>query len=135
MKKRILGILLCLVMALSLLPLAGLTAFAYSEGDIPGTTGWGTESDPILCDTLEEFKAAMENTNITYVIVDSFTAVLRDPVISNNSEISAINPRGDKVVTLNGDAVIRQPIYGDYQIYDSLIQSFMMLLDKILHPF
>jgi hypothetical protein len=59
--KRLLSFLLCLVMVLGLMP---ATAYAYSAGEIEGTTGAGTLEDPVVCDTFAEFKAAMENTDI-----------------------------------------------------------------------
>ena len=71
MKKRILGIVLCLVMALSLLP---TTAFAagYKAGDIAGTTGAGTQSDPVICDSFAELKAALEYDGDLYICVNNF---------------------------------------------------------------
>ena len=64
---KLLSMLLALVMVVGLLPM-GQVAYAYSEGDIAGTTGSGaSEADPVVCDTFAEFKAAMENTEITYV--------------------------------------------------------------------
>ena len=72
MKKRILGIMLCLVMALSLLPSMAFAA-GYKAGDIAGTTGAGTQSDPVICDNFAEFKAALEYAGDLYIQVDSFT--------------------------------------------------------------
>ena len=65
MKKRLISILLSLVLCLSLLPTAAFAA--YSEGDIPGTTGTGTKSNPVIVNTFAEFKAAMESWDISYV--------------------------------------------------------------------
>ena len=72
MKKRILGIVLCLVMVLSLLPSMAFAA-DYKAGDIAGTTGAGTQSDPVICDNFAEFKAALEYAGDLYIQVDSFT--------------------------------------------------------------
>ena len=64
---KLLSLLLALVMVVGLLPM-GQVAYAYSEGDIPGTTGSGaSEADPVVCDTFAEFKAAMENEDIRFV--------------------------------------------------------------------
>ena len=43
------------------------SASAYTEGDIDGTTGTGTENDPIQVNTFSELKAALENTEIMHV--------------------------------------------------------------------
>ena len=62
---KLLSMLLALVMVVGLLPL-GQVAYAYSAGDIEGTTGTGaSEADPVVCDTFAEFKAAMENNEVT----------------------------------------------------------------------
>ncbi|MCQ2091544.1 MAG: InlB B-repeat-containing protein, partial [Fibrobacter sp.] len=42
-------------------------AFAYTAGQIEGTTGTGIAKDPIKVNTFAEFKAAMENNEIEYV--------------------------------------------------------------------
>ena len=55
--SKLLSILLAFVMVAGLLPL-GQVAYAYSEGDIPGTTGTGTVSDPIMVDNFTELRAA-----------------------------------------------------------------------------
>ena len=65
---KLLSMLLALVMVVGMLPAMGQVAYAYSAGDIAGTTGSGaSEADPVVCDTFAEFKAAMESSEITYV--------------------------------------------------------------------
>ena len=65
---KLLSMLLALVMVVGMLPAMGQVAYAYSAGDIAGTTGSGaSEADPVVCDTFAEFKAAMENEDIRFV--------------------------------------------------------------------
>ena len=60
--KKCLSLVLALVMALGLLTVGGPAARAYNEGDIPGTTGTGTKSDPVIVDSFEELKTALQTS-------------------------------------------------------------------------
>ena len=74
---RLLSLLLTLALVLGMIPAIGTTAYAYSAGDIAGTTGSGTsEGDPVVCDTFAEFKAAMEDTQIRYVKLSGANEVI-----------------------------------------------------------
>lgn len=59
MRKRITSLLLTLVMLLSLVPAMGVTALAAS--------GDGTEGNPRVVTTYEDWKAAMQQTGETYI--------------------------------------------------------------------
>ncbi|MGN1059978.1 MAG: hypothetical protein ACI4QW_06045, partial [Clostridia bacterium] len=66
---RLLSLLLCLVMVLGLLP---ATPAMASEPLFAGTTGTGTESDPVIVDTYAEMKAALEYDADLYIKVVGF---------------------------------------------------------------
>lgn len=66
--KKLFSLLLMLMLMLTLMP---TTAFAYTEGEIAGTTGSGTESDPVIVDNFAELKAAMTRSDIQYVQLNS----------------------------------------------------------------
>lgn len=70
--NRLLSLLLCFVMILGLMPAMSMTAFACTEGEILGTTGIGTESDPVIVDTYAEMKAALECEDDLYIKVVGF---------------------------------------------------------------
>ena len=71
-KKRILSLILAVSMMICMMPAMSMTAFAYTEGDISGTTGIGTESDPVIVDTYAEMKAALECEDDLYIKVVGF---------------------------------------------------------------
>ena len=60
MRKRITSLLLTLVMLLSLVPAMGVTASAT-------TTGNGTQGNPFVVTTYEDWKAAMQQSGETYI--------------------------------------------------------------------
>ena len=60
MRKRITSLLLTLVMLLSLVPAMGVTASAAASGN-------GTEGNPFLVTTYEDWKAAMQQSGETYI--------------------------------------------------------------------
>ena len=74
--KKWLSLGLALVMALGLLTVGGPVARAYNEGDIPGTTGTGTESDPVIVTTFAQLKAALESSDDLYIRVNKFVTEL-----------------------------------------------------------
>ena len=55
------------VLCMMVVVLPVLTQAVYTEGDIAGTTGAGTHGDPVICNTFDELKAALENQEITYI--------------------------------------------------------------------
>ena len=59
MRKRITSLLLTLVMLLSLVPAMGVTALAAS--------GDGSEGNPLVVSTYEDWKAAMQQSGETYI--------------------------------------------------------------------
>ena len=59
MRKRITSLLLTLVMLLSLVPAMGVTALAVS--------GDGSEGNPLMVSTYEDWKAAMQQSGETYI--------------------------------------------------------------------
>ena len=110
MRKRITSLLLTLVMLLSLVPAMGQVAYAYSEGDIAGTTGSGaSKEDPVVCDTFAEFKAAMENTEITYVKLTGASGAMP----SRETFGAAISNTTYKVLTIEGTNRFWSPLNGD----------------------
>ncbi|MGN0341642.1 MAG: hypothetical protein ACI4DO_02510 [Roseburia sp.] len=70
--KRLLSLLLAFAMVLGMLPMTPMKALAYTAGDIAGTTGAGTESDPVIVDTYAEMKAALECNADLYIKVVGF---------------------------------------------------------------
>ncbi len=55
MKKRVLSILLAMLMLMSVIPFTSATAVTFT-----GTTGDGSAENPLVCDTFEELKKALE---------------------------------------------------------------------------
>ena len=109
---KLLSMLLALVMVVGLLPM-GQVAYAYSAGDIEGTTGTGTSADdPVVCDTFAEFKAAMENTEITYVKLNGVSGSNGD-MPSQASLAAAISNTTYKVLTIEGTNTFTSPLNGD----------------------
>ena len=103
---RFLSALLCLVMMLTLLP---TVAFAYSAGDISGTTGAGTVDDPVVCDTFAEFKAAMENTEITYVKLNGVSGTNGLMPVQDKLAAAITNTK-NKVLTIEGTNTFYAPL-------------------------
>ena len=107
---KLLSMLLALVMVVGLLPAMGQVAYAYSEGDIAGTTGSGaSKEDPVVCDTFAEFKAAMENTEITYVKLTGASGAMP----SRETFGAAISNTTYKVLTIEGTNRFWSPLNGD----------------------
>ncbi|MGM9546367.1 MAG: InlB B-repeat-containing protein, partial [Vescimonas sp.] len=114
MKKRtskLLSLLLTLAMVLGMLPAMSMTAAAYTEGDIEGTTGTGTVEDPVVCDTFDEFKAAMENTEIICVKLNGVSGSNGD-MPSQASLAAAISNTTYKVLTIEGTNTFTSPLNG-----------------------
>ena len=108
--NRLLSLLLALVMVVGLLPAMGQVAYAYSEGDIAGTTGSGaSKEDPVVCDTFAEFKAAMENTEITYVKLTGASGAMP----SRETLDAAISNTTYKVLTIEGTNKFWSPLNGN----------------------
>ena len=108
--NRLLSLLLALVMVVGLLPAMGQVAYAYSEGDIAGTTGSGaSKEDPVVCDTFAEFKAAMENTEITYVKLTGASGAMP----SRETLGAAISNTTYKVLTIEGTNKFWSPLNGN----------------------
>ena len=72
LRKRVLSILLTVVMVLGLVCGMGKKVYAYSPGEIEGTTGSGTESDPVIIDTFQELKDALEYDGTLYIKMNKF---------------------------------------------------------------
>ena len=97
--KKLLSLLLSLALVVGMIPAFGVTVdAAYKAGDISGTTGSGTVSDPVIVDTFTELKAALQSTEDLYIRVDSF----QYPTNLNYYPLN--NPRDYST----GDAAIRQ---------------------------
>ena len=106
---KLLSMLLALVMVVGMLPAMGQVAYAYSAGDIAGTTGSGaSEADPVVCDTFAEFKAAMENTEITYVKLTGAKGAMP----KQESLAAAISNTTEKVLTIEGTNKFWSPLEG-----------------------
>ena len=101
MRKRILSLLLCLIMALSLVPVDAF-AIGYTEGDIPGTTGTGTKDDPVAVDTFYELRNAMSNYDVYYIRVDA-DINLRASSDTEYQRGDIIGQRGEKHLQLDHD--------------------------------
>lgn len=107
---KLLSLLLALVMVAGMLPAMGQVAYAYSEGDIEGTTGTGTKTDPIIVDNFKELKAALGLEGELYIIVNNFTTNVtastgNETVIYAPDDYIdgdyAIYSKGKKVLTVN----------------------------------
>lgn len=112
MKKRthkLLSLLLTLAMVLGMLPAMSMTASAYTAGDIEGTTGTGTVEDPVVCDTFDEFKAAMENTEIICVKLTGASGAMP----SRETLGAAISNTTYKVLTIEGTNKFWSPLSGN----------------------
>lgn len=107
--KRLLSLLLTLAMVLGMLPAMSMTAFAYTAGDIEGTTGTGTLEDPVVCDTFAEFKAAMENTDIIFVKLTDASGAMP----SRETLGAAISNTTYKVLTIEGTNKFWSPLSGN----------------------
>lgn len=106
---KLLSMLLALVMVVGMLPAMGQVAYAYSAGDIAGTTGSGaSEADPVVCDTFAEFKAAMENKEITYVKLTGAKGAMP----KQESLAAAISNKTEKVLTIEGTNELWSPLGG-----------------------
>ena len=71
MKKKVLSILLTLVMLLGIFsPMGVLNVSAASI--IEGTTGAGTEADPLIVDDYGELQAALAYDGPLYIVAKSF---------------------------------------------------------------
>ena len=106
---KLLSLLLALVMVVGLLPM-GQVAYAYSAGEIAGTTGSGaSEADPVVCDTFAEFKAAMENTEITYV---KLTGIVEETIPAQSTLKAAIEQTSPKTLIVEGTNTIIAPMNG-----------------------
>ena len=109
--KRLLSLFLVLVMVVGMLPAMTITAAAYTEGEIAGTTGTGTVEDPVVCDTFAEFKAAMENTEIICVKLNGVSGSNGD-MPSQASLAAAISNTTYKVLTIEGTNTFTSPLNG-----------------------
>ena len=102
--------LLTLVMVVGLLPAMGQVAYAYSEGEIAGTTGSGaSEADPVVCDTFAEFKAAMESSEITYVKLKEALDIIPE----RDSYGAAIEQTSPKTLIVEGTNTFVAPLNGN----------------------
>ena len=107
---KLLSLLLTLVMVVGLLPAMGQVAYAYSAGDIAGTTGSGaSEADPVVCDTFAEFKAAMESSEITYVKLEG----ARETIPERDSYGAAIEQKSPKTLIVEGRNALVSPLNGN----------------------
>ena len=116
---KIFGILFALLLMAGLLS-AGQTVFAYNSGDIPGTTGSGTKTDPVVVDTFAEFKAAMESFDISAVKLTGSS----DEVLPEQTELDAAiivyGPLNRKQLTIEGKTEFWAPA-GNKGYYDCLL--------------
>ena len=93
-----------------MLPAMSQVAYAYSAGDIAGTTGSGaSEADPVVCDTFAEFKAAMENTEITYV---KLTGTI-ETIPAQSTLAAAIEQTSPKTLIVEGTNTFVAPLNGN----------------------
>ena len=84
---KLLSMLLCFVMLVGLLP---STAYASKPGD--------SASNPVICTSFAEFKAAMEDTTVTYVKLNGASGLMP----SQDSLAAAISNTTYKVLTIEG---------------------------------
>ena len=95
---RLLGLLLCFVMVMGVMP---STAYASTPGQ--------TEDNPVICTTFDEFKAAMESTTVTYVKLNGASGVMP----SRESLGAAISNTTYKVLTIEGTNTFWSPLSGN----------------------
>ena len=94
-RRKLLSILLSLALVVGMIPAFG--SISYAAG--------GSESDPVVCTTYEQFKAAMENPSVAYVKINGLNDMIsregesliagavvtsnKTLILSGNSEITA----------------------------------------------
>ena len=108
MKKlfKIIALMLAAVLTFSLLPASALAA-EYAGVTINGTTGAGTEEDPVLVDTYEELKAALEfQGNLCVRTVDDIDVVFSDAVLMKQIYGIVVPEGSKKVLDLQGDICV-----------------------------
>ena len=135
--KKLFAILLSLALVVGMIPAFGVTVSAvYSAGDIPGTTGNGTEKDPVIVDNYEELKAALENDNDLYIRVDKFVTSagfyeLQGDVDYAPGDAAIKTPVGvDKHLEINADVDIRA-VYDSPKLYSLIYnQGWLYLSGK-----
>ncbi|MBE6649528.1 MAG: hypothetical protein E7614_08450 [Ruminococcaceae bacterium] len=74
--------------------------------------------DPVICTSFSEFKAAMENEEITYVSLGNTDELL--PVVEGEGVLAAIYVKGTKRLNLTGYSKFTAPTTG--KVYDCLLQ-------------
>ena len=90
-------------------------SLAYTSGDIAGTTGSGTKTDPVIIDNFKELKEALRYNGTLYIKADqfecnsafdglSFYALGTDDYVDNEAVISQI---GTKHLEINTNVDIR----------------------------
>lgn len=94
---------------------------------IAGTTGLGTENDPVVVDTYSELKQALEHNEVQYIILESADEVM--PKVKNTSgksmmALTAISVNGNKHLYLKGDAVFTSPPTGIINGVDDGYRSY-----------
>ena len=90
-RTKLLSLLLTLCMVITMLPAMSLTAFA-AAGDSP--------TNPVICDTYAELKAAMEDTSVLYVQLEGCDEVM--PSYTGETLSAGITVNGNKTLTVNG---------------------------------
>lgn len=111
-EKRFLSFILAVVMVLGLVCGMSKKVYAYSSGEIAGTTGTGTASDPVIVDTFKELKEALEYNGTLYIQVDSFknTKGLYYYSLSDSDYVNGepvISQIGTKYLTINTNIVVQ----------------------------
>lgn len=95
-------------------------ALAYSSGDIAGTTGTGTRDDPVLVDTYSELVAAMNSSEIQYVVVTGrIDHTLTGSEITGGGVLMLLP--SSKNLELNADVLIRNNIISNDKLLYSCI--------------
>ena len=136
--KRMCSMILLAALLLGILP-AGVTlkAFAYTEGDISGTTGKGTANDPVICNSFAELKAALELNNgsslfyVRLINLPGGSEVLPDVEREDHWDVApAITAVGTKVLTVEGTPTF---IMKGWNAYNEPDYSSLIQVDGSLH--
>jgi len=107
--KHIISVLLVIVIMIGIIPTITLTAYA-APGD--------SEYTPMACETFAEFKTAMEDPSIGYVLLKPMDETL--PVLEEGELVFAINVAGEKHLYI-ADGVSRFRASANGGVYDSLL--------------
>ena len=108
MKRKIFSILLSLALVVGMIPASGMISYAAG----------GSESNPVVCTTYEQFKSAMENPSIAYVKINGLNDMISK---EGGSLIAGAVVSSNKTLILSGNSEITAGQGSNICRVDSLI--------------